>query len=76
MIQWGNVRDRHLFGDYDKHRFCIRLDKENKVTGLYDLTDGSKKWVPSDEDEENLESMKLVAEFILEQKLAKKLPSK
>ena len=50
MIQWGNVRDRHLFGDYNKHRFCIRLDKENKVTGLYDLTDGSKKWVPSDED--------------------------
>jgi hypothetical protein len=72
MLIWEPVEDRHTFGISGKHKFCIRLNKENKVTGLYDLTDGTKKWVPSDKDEENLESMKLVAEFILEQKLAKK----
>jgi|688.fasta_scaffold1323064_2 hypothetical protein len=72
MLVWEPVKDRHTFGVNGNHQFCIRLNKENKVTGLYYLTDGTKKWVPSDKDEENLESMKLVAEFILEQKLAKK----
>jgi len=71
MIVWEPVRDRHTFGSYEEHRFCIRLDKDSKVTGLYDLTNGNKKFVPLDEDEEDLEYMKMVAEFILEQKLSK-----
>jgi hypothetical protein len=42
MLVWEPVKDRHTFGVNGNHQFCIRLNKENKVTGLYYLTDGTK----------------------------------
>lgn len=73
MIIWEEVRDNHTFGFYKEHKFCIRLNREKKVTGLYYMTNTNKKWVPEDDDEEKLENMKIIAEFILEQKLMKKI---
>lgn len=73
MIDWGILRDFHTFGRYGAHNFCIRVNQVNEVTGLYYLGDDKNKWVPADESEKDLEMMKLVAEFVLEQKLAKKL---
>lgn len=71
MIIWESIKDNHVSGQYDQHKFCIRLNKENKVTGLYYLTNETEKWVPKNKDEEKLESMKIVAELILEEKTLK-----
>ena len=75
-IQWGHLIDQHVLGKCDRGKIYIRLNREDKVTGIYTLFSKTEKHVPIDESEEKLENAKIAAEIILEnfefaEKLAK-----
>jgi len=71
MIQWEELKDFHVFGYFEDHTFCIRINREKEVTALYYLGEEKYKWVPSNETEKKLDMMQLVAEFILMEKIKK-----
>jgi len=64
-ITWGKLRDRHIKGVCSEGDVWIRLDRNEKVIGLYTLFGETEKYLPLDEHEEDPEFMKLRAEDIL-----------
>lgn len=69
VINWEPVRDRHCMGNSILGKVWIRLNKEDKVTGLYTMWDNTFKWVPETEEEETLDGTKIVASLMLNDKL-------
>lgn len=53
LITWGDVRDRHLSGDTPLGKVFIRMDRENKVTGMYTMFDEVEKFIPEEGDMES-----------------------
>lgn len=76
LITWGKLVDKHLLGTTTLGKVFIRLDKENKVTGLYTMFDGAEKFVPNNENQENLESAKFLMLNIVKNKIEQKLSLK
>ena len=75
-IRWDPPIERHVLGKCDRGKIYIRLNREDKVTGIYTLFGKTEKHLPLDESEEKLENAKIAAEIILEnfdfaEKLAK-----
>ena len=66
MISWEPVKERHVRGSCKRGYLWIRLDREDKVTGLYTMFGEAVKYVPESEEETGLDAMKLRAELILE----------
>lgn len=66
-IIWGPVIERHLKGTLSEDKsktIWIRLDKEEKVTGIYFLFNGTDKEVPENLHNETLEGAKEFAERV------------
>jgi len=65
IITWGPVIERHLKGTLSEDKskvIWIRLDKEEKVTGIYFLFNTKEKEVPENLHQETLEGAKEFAE--------------
>jgi hypothetical protein len=71
LINWGVVVDRHLLGLTPLGKVFIRLNKENKVTGMYTMFEQIEKFVPKDETQESLESAKKTLFEIVKNKIEK-----
>lgn len=69
LIDWGTVRDNHLMGLSPLGKVFIRLNKDNKVIGMYTIFDEVEKFVPEDESQESLESAKKVLFDIVKNKI-------
>lgn len=68
-ITWGNVQDRHCMGNSILGKLWVRLNKENKVSGLYTMWGETFKWVPNTKEEETLDGTKIVASLMLNDKI-------
>jgi hypothetical protein len=66
MIEWSEIKDRHVKGICPRGKLWIRLDREGQVLGLYTLFGTTVKYVPETEEELGLEAMQIRAELILE----------
>lgn len=66
-MKWSRVKDRHTEAQWSRGRFWIRLDREDRVTGIY-WTDGEdlNKRVPRSEEEEELTGARLWVEILIE----------
>jgi hypothetical protein len=71
LITWGPVIDRHLLGLTPLGKVFIRLNKEDKVTGMYTMFEHVEKFVPKDETQESLESAKKTLFEIVKNKIEK-----
>jgi len=69
LIDRGTVRDNHLMGLSPLGKVFIRLNKDNKVIGMYTIFDEVEKFVPEDESQESLESAKKVLFDIVKNKI-------
>lgn len=68
LITWGEIKDNHVLGYSVLGKVWIRLNKEQKVTGIYLMWSDYDvdKLVPEKEEQETLEgSKKMVTELIL-----------
>lgn len=69
MIKWSGIRERWIEGDYNTVKLYLHLTKEQKVDGLYFIDgDNKEKIVPQDEQEMDIDFMKLMAEYIIKEK--------
>lgn len=68
LVFWEEIKDNHVLGHSVLGKIWVRLNKEEKVTGIY-LMWGDydvDKLVPEKEEQETLEgSKKMVTELIL-----------
>lgn len=69
LINWGQVKDRHLMGLTPLGKVFIRINREDKVTGMYTMFDGAEKFVPQDENQQDLDSAKKVLFDIVKNKM-------
>jgi len=70
IITWGEIKDNHVLGYSILGKVWVRLNKEEKVTGIYLMWDDKnyniQKIVPEIEEHETLEgSKKLVFDTLL-----------
>lgn len=73
MIEWETLKDKHCLGHTEFGKVWIRTNKDNKVTGLYTMWDEINKLVPTSEEEETLDGIKIVAEILVETKMKESL---
>lgn len=72
-IEWGELKDRHLRGQYKRVHAWIRLNRQDQATGVYLAIEGSDDWekhVPGPDESWSLEDAKIVAELGTEALLA------
>lgn len=69
IIKWNPIIERHCLGKTEIGDVWIRLNRDNKVVGLYTMWGETKKFVPNNEEEETIDDMKILAEILLEHKL-------
>ena len=62
MISWQSLLDLHVHGSCSRGSVWIRLNREEKVTGIYFMFGAVEKWVPNCELEETLAGAKSWAE--------------
>jgi hypothetical protein len=64
MIKWEPITERHVRGSCNRGVVWIRLNRENRVSGVYFIFSGQEKekWVPRVEQEETLAYAKSWAE--------------
>lgn len=64
MIRWEPIKERHVRGSCERGVVWIRLDREDRVSGVYLIFKGreKEKWVPRVEKEETLAYAKEWAE--------------
>ena len=64
MIKWDPIKERHVRGSCESGVVWIRLDREDRVSGIYLIFKGreKEKWVPRVEKEEALAYAKEWAE--------------
>lgn len=70
MIEWEEVKDRHVRGTSEFGQLWIRLDRKNKPTGIYTMFGETRKFVP--EKDYNLEDCKTVARLAVEDERLKR----
>jgi len=66
MISWEPLQERHVRGTCKRGVVWIRLNREDKVTGIYTIFDVLEKLVPKTERDETLAGAKLWAEDTLQ----------
>jgi len=64
MIQWEELRSRHVRGHSEFGPLWIRLNREGKPTGIYTMFGSTRKFVP--EEEYTIEDCKTVARLAVE----------
>lgn len=64
-LKWSGLRDRHCEANTSLGKIWIRLDREERVSGIYTLFGETDKWVPADQETLTLEDGKVQAEFLL-----------
>ena len=67
LITWGEIKDNHVLGYSILGKIWVRLNKEEKVTGIYLMWDDYdvNKLVPEKEEHETLEgSKKMITELV------------
>jgi hypothetical protein len=65
IINFGSIRDNHIKVNTILGEVIVRLNKEQKVTGIYLMFENTEKIVPKNETEETLEgTKKLISEVI------------
>jgi len=69
IIKWGELKDNHLSGITPLGKVFIRLNKQEKVTGMYTMFGEVEKFVPQNETQENLDSAKEVMSKIVLNKI-------
>lgn len=69
LINWGDVKDRHILGHSPLGKLFIRLNRENKVSGMYTMFDNVEKFVPENESQESVEGAKNVMFKIVKNKI-------
>lgn len=69
MIEWEAFKDKHCLGHTEFGKVWVRTDKDNKVTGLYTMWGETNKIVPTTEEEETLDGIKIVAQILVETKM-------
>ena len=62
MVKWGPILERHIKGECECGEVWIRLDRNNKVTGMYTLFGNTKKYMPEEEWMTEVDGAKLVLE--------------
>jgi hypothetical protein len=73
MINWIKPQDRWIEGYYNSIRLYIHLNKNGNSDGLYFIEGNHKeKFVPEDENEADVDFVKLMAEYILKEKYTNK----
>lgn len=69
LIEWGKSIDHHILGISPLGKVFIRLNRQEKVTGMYTMFGEVEKFVPQDETQENLDSAKEVMSKIVLNKI-------
>lgn len=65
MIKWNNkAQDGYVEGLTPFGKVYIKLDREDKVTGMYTVFGSTKKYIPKDEWMEDLVGAQLYLETI------------
>lgn len=49
MINWDPLLERHILGSSPLGKVWIRVDRENKVTGMYTLFGTTEKYMPGED---------------------------
>lgn len=73
LITWGEIKDRHLMGMSPMGKVFIRMNKENKVTGMYTMFGEVEKFVPESDEQESLESAKKIIFELTKNKIEKEI---
>ncbi len=71
LVEWGCVVDNHLMGITPLGKVFIRINRQEKVTGMYTMFGEVEKFVPQDETQENVDSAKKVMFDIVKNKIEK-----
>ena len=69
LIEWGKSIDHHILGISPLGKVFIRLNRQEKVTGMYTMFGEVEKFVPQDETQETLESAKEIMSKIVLNKI-------
>ena len=69
IIDWGKIIDHHVLGISPLGKVFIRLNKQEKVTGMYTMFGEVEKFVPQNETQEKLDSAKEVMSKIVLNKI-------
>lgn len=69
LIDWGGVVDNHVMGISPLGKVFIRVNRQEKVTGMYTMFGEVEKFVPQNETQEELDSAKKVLFDIVKNKL-------
>ena len=72
-VTWGEVKDRHIVGSSLLGQVFIRLNREDKVSGIYLMFDDIEKFVPKNEKEETVEGAKELTHQLIINKIESKL---
>ena len=71
LIDWGGIIDNHVLGITPLGKVFIRLNRQEKVTGMYTIFGEVEKFVPQDETQETFESAKKILFEIVKNKIEK-----
>jgi predicted DNA repair protein MutK len=71
IINFGSIRDNHIKVNTILGEVIVRLNKEQKVTGIYLMFENTEKIVPKNETEETLESAKKLISEVIKNKIEK-----
>lgn len=69
LIDWGKMVDNHVMGISPLGKVFIRVNRQEKVTGMYTMFGEVEKFVPQNETQEELDSAKKVLFDIVKNKL-------
>lgn len=69
LIKWDNLKENHLVGVTPLGKVFIRLNKQEKVTGMYTMFGEVEKFVPQNETQETFESAKEIMSKIVLNKI-------
>jgi hypothetical protein len=69
LIDWGGMIDNHVLGISPLGKVFIRLNRQEKVTGMYTMFGEVEKFVPQNESQEELESAKKLMFNIVKNKI-------
>lgn len=73
LIDWGGIIDNHVLGITPLGKVFIRLNRQEKVTGMYTMFGEVEKFVPQDETQETFESAKKILFEIVKNKIEKNI---
>jgi|LauGreDrversion4_2_1035121.scaffolds.fasta_scaffold1236345_2 hypothetical protein len=71
IINFGSIRDNHIKVNTILGEVIVRLNKEQKVTGIYLMFENTEKIVPKNETEETLEGTKKLISEVIKNKIEK-----